>query len=346
LNDEWDSLVTVLGVKLKSALVTAASAIYRFFGGILTLPEALLNVAEAQEEVNAANDAYMDGIGRSAKGTQLRKKAADEALKIAEEELAVMEKRITLESRRGQTTGPTGPPTININGVNEANRALASYEKAILSAELATTLIGDKVKILHRLMLDGAISQKTYTEALEEFAAVAGVEAPAALDTMALAAGNLAATGISDMVDGFIEGEKSFSGLVESFLKGIAKMIVQQMIFNAISQTALGGYMGLSARATGGPVARGSSYIVGERGPELFSPSSSGHITPNNKLGGATTVNINNYASAEVEVNETQSATGETTLDVKISDMVRREIKRGGFDRQNRAVYGLSRVGY
>jgi hypothetical protein len=41
-------------------------------------------------------------------------------------------------------------------------------------------------------------------------------------------------------------------------------------------------------RANGGPVNFGSSYIVGERGPELFTPSSSGNITPNNAMGGST----------------------------------------------------------
>ena len=34
-------------------------------------------------------------------------------------------------------------------------------------------------------------------------------------------------------------------------------------------------------RADGGPVSAGSTYMVGERGPELFTPGSSGNITPN-----------------------------------------------------------------
>jgi hypothetical protein len=50
----------------------------------------------------------------------------------------------------------------------------------------------------------------------------------------------------------------------------------------------------LAGRASGGPVTSGSSYIVGERGPELFTPNSSGMITPNNRLGsGGSTININ-----------------------------------------------------
>jgi len=39
-------------------------------------------------------------------------------------------------------------------------------------------------------------------------------------------------------------------------------------------------------RANGGPVSSGKSYIVGERGPELFVPRSSGTIVPNDKMGG------------------------------------------------------------
>ena len=38
--------------------------------------------------------------------------------------------------------------------------------------------------------------------------------------------------------------------------------------------------------AHGGPVAGGSPYIVGERGPELFVPSRSGNIIPNGQFGG------------------------------------------------------------
>lgn len=47
------------------------------------------------------------------------------------------------------------------------------------------------------------------------------------------------------------------------------------------------------ARALGGPVAPGGSYLVGERGPELFTPSSSGNITPNNAMGGGANITVN-----------------------------------------------------
>jgi hypothetical protein len=56
------------------------------------------------------------------------------------------------------------------------------------------------------------------------------------------------------------------------------------------------------ARASGGPVSAGKSYLVGERGPEIFSPSSSGSIIPNHRTGGSVsndnrTITINITAS-------------------------------------------------
>ena len=55
--------------------------------------------------------------------------------------------------------------------------------------------------------------------------------------------------------------------------------------------------LGVEAKAAGGPVRGGGSYLVGERGPELFSPGISGMITPNHALGGSTSVVVNVDAS-------------------------------------------------
>jgi phage-related minor tail protein len=56
---------------------------------------------------------------------------------------------------------------------------------------------------------------------------------------------------------------------------------------------------GVTEKATGGPVSAGSPYIVGERGPELFMPSGSGTIIPNNQMGMGSTTNVtNNYINA------------------------------------------------
>ena len=46
-------------------------------------------------------------------------------------------------------------------------------------------------------------------------------------------------------------------------------------------------------KASGGPVMGGKSYLVGERGPELFTPGVSGGITPNGSFGGGANITVN-----------------------------------------------------
>jgi hypothetical protein len=48
-----------------------------------------------------------------------------------------------------------------------------------------------------------------------------------------------------------------------------------------------------SGRQLGGPVMGGSTYMVGENGPELFTPSTTGSITRNGDIGGGQSVNVN-----------------------------------------------------
>ena len=48
-----------------------------------------------------------------------------------------------------------------------------------------------------------------------------------------------------------------------------------------------------SGRAVGGPMVGGKGYVVGEKGPEIFRPSTAGTMIPNNQVGGgAVTVNF------------------------------------------------------
>lgn len=53
----------------------------------------------------------------------------------------------------------------------------------------------------------------------------------------------------------------------------------------------VGSIFGLPGRATGGPVAPGRGYLVGERGPELFVPTSAGRVEPS--LGGGKGRDVN-----------------------------------------------------
>lgn len=63
-----------------------------------------------------------------------------------------------------------------------------------------------------------------------------------------------------------------------------------------------GGKAPWAAKAAGGPVSMGSTYLVGEAGPELFVPNASGYIVPNHMLGRGggdeVHVNVNVYGNA------------------------------------------------
>ena len=62
-------------------------------------------------------------------------------------------------------------------------------------------------------------------------------------------------------------------------------------LVSAISSASYGG-----AREHGGPVSSGSSYLVGEAGPEIFTPNISGGITSNKKSfggDGGQAINVN-----------------------------------------------------
>lgn len=75
--------------------------------------------------------------------------------------------------------------------------------------------------------------------------------------------------------------------LVAALIEGFRTVIsIGSKVGNFISNlNPFGG-----GKAVGGPVSAGTTYLVGEKGPELFTPSSSGRITPNNALGGSSQI--------------------------------------------------------
>lgn len=90
----------------------------------------------------------------------------------------------------------------------------------------------------------------------------------------------------------------------------------------------------------GGPVGANQAYLVGERGPEIFVPSASGNIVPNDRIGGGSTkIVVNNYTEAVPSVTERQVG------DEKVIEVMVRRVKneigsevRDGRGPVNRAI--------
>jgi hypothetical protein len=186
-----------------------------------------------------------------------------------------------------------------IKSLNEAT--MTSVEKTLLEFANFETAI-------NRLVSGGIISRDVATqrmmEKLDEIlpeVEVTGKREPVpefkkATDQMQefakAAAQNIQSAFADFLFDPFENGLK---GMLAGFLNVIRRMIAEiaaSTILNAIFAplTGSGGFVGtfakaITGKAMGGPVSASTPYIVGERGPELFVPGTSGGIVPNNKLG-------------------------------------------------------------
>ena len=101
------------------------------------------------------------------------------------------------------------------------------------------------------------------------------------------------------MIDGTKSVKDAFKAMAVDIIKELYRIYVVQQITGFISGK-IGGEGAAPAGsfkpvANGGPVSAGGRYIVGERGPEVFTPAMAGTVTPNSGVGSSTTVvqNIN-----------------------------------------------------
>ena len=137
-------------------------------------------------------------------------------------------------------------------------------------------------------------------------------------------AGQILATGFEDAI---LSGQK-----LSEVLRAIGQDLVRLVFSNMITQPlakGIGTFLS-GMRAEGGPVNAGGAYMVGEKGPELFVPRSSGSIVPNGAMGsssggtGGVTVNYNIAAGVSrselVPILEQERR----RLKAEIPDMVRR----------------------
>ena len=99
---------------------------------------------------------------------------------------------------------------------------------------------------------------------------------------------------VSGLVSGFSRLVKIISDVVDT-IKTLINLVKNNPIVQGISGVISNVFGG--GRAAGGPVSSSKTYLVGEKGPELFVPNSSGSIVPNNKLsapsGSTSVININ-----------------------------------------------------
>ena len=117
--------------------------------------------------------------------------------------------------------------------------------------------------------------------------------ATAGLNEAFVKIGDSIATGVSDALVGAIQGTKTLGQAAKSILMDISSQLLRLGINTFLSGTFGGIFSSLPTFAAGGRPPVGKPSIVGERGPEIFVPSTAGTIIPNDKIsGGGMTNNI------------------------------------------------------
>jgi tape measure domain-containing protein len=111
---------------------------------------------------------------------------------------------------------------------------------------------------------------------------------------------------ISDALVGAINGTKSLGEAAKSIVNDLANSLLRLGINTLLKSTGFGIFSNLPGFAAGGRPPVGKPSIVGERGPELFVPSTAGTIIPNSEMAGTTNnivVNVD-ASGSNVEGNE------------------------------------------
>ena len=135
-------------------------------------------------------------------------------------------------------------------------------------------------------------------------------------------------TGLVDAIEGAINGTKTLGDVARSVFTQIQRSLIQFGV-NAF----LGGLPGIGGffRANGGVVSAGKSYMVGERGAEMFVPNTGGRIVPNSDLGGSTNVVVNVDASGSaVEGDEAEGRELGRLISVAVQSEIIQQQRPGG----------------
>ena len=142
---------------------------------------------------------------------------------------------------------------------------------------------------------------------------------------------------IKEGIKGLIKGTSTLGDLLNNVADRFLDVALNQALFGSILGSGGekgGGLLGaIGLFANGGRPPVGKPSIVGEKGPELFVPSSSGTIVPNNKLGGGgnTSVVVNVDASgSDVQGDDAGAKELGTLISVAVQGELLKQQRPGG----------------
>ena len=172
------------------------------------------------------------------------------------------------------------------------NAALKDGRSELTATEKLAVKYGDDWENIDKAVRDNLISLAEGTDKiLAQNEALK--EQRDTLDTLYQGIGNTIENGIISAIDAgiqsLVDGTKSLDKALQEIASGVLKDIGNQLIrfginaaFSSLGNS--GGFLGKlfgGGRAEGGSVSPDKTFLVGEKGPELFTPSTNGTILPN-----------------------------------------------------------------
>lgn len=389
LKKDYADLMT-FGEKLLPELANAGQTtekeIKAVAGAVMTVANQVKEVGNAVVAAADAGNKAIKSLDESAKGSELLKLLGAPSNDFKRSTLTAQQLMGSMTPKSGGVDSTAAAEMLKQAGLDTgggrgANAAMfpdanvgsaAAFQKEIQANQ-------DKLKIIEELnseeLKNNAEFQKKKLKAIEDYnKQIKSLQLAQA--RVVVQSGEEMFSGLADAVKGFAGEQsaayKSMFAISKAFAIADATIKIEQGIASAISLpfpanlaaiasvvTAAAGIITTiqstvltiqGTRALGGAVGSGRTFLVGEKGPELFIPSSSGTIVPNDHLGGGggkTSVVINNYTDARPEVNEKQE--GENRIIEVVIRRAKNEIAsevRDGRGEVNRALsdsFGLRR---
>ena len=192
---------------------------------------------------------------------------------------------------------------------------LRGNKEEVRNAHLLRDLLREHGEENGNILYQNELNNQSLKDQVETQKKLADAQKKAAenLDKLYESIGQSISTGIVDSLTAAVEGTKSLAEVASDTLRSLANIMLKFGLNTFLG--GLGGSDGIGffsklfggTRASGGSVSSSKSYLVGERGPELFTPGRSGSIAPNGSMGGANVV-VNVDASGSSAQGDGQGA--------------------------------------
>jgi phage tail tape-measure protein len=257
------------------------------------------------EFVATALGALLSALGKVAKafiavvdGGRKFVNVIKESIGLGKQEVDLSDKRV--QNLRAMHQGYVAV-TKEIKKQNKETKEAVSVNDTLIRKQQEAEQTAEQMAEAQKKITEAVKANQTPLEAfIDGFTGAGG--AFDALDSFRKAGEN-AFNGMADLVTNFVmTGKLNFKDFARSVIADLVRIAAQAAITFAIKAAlkALGGPVGgfiSGFLADGGTAQAGRSYIVGERGPELFVPRSTGTVVPNEAMGaavgGEVTVNFN-----------------------------------------------------